>query len=79
MRKAWLTLGAAAVFLSFVSTGIGAEGRGQPAVQLPDGAGKELVSARCASCHGLNLITNSWGNTREGWQSLFISMMTCRG
>lgn len=76
MRKAWLMLGAGAVLLSLVSTGIGAQGRGQPAVQLPDGAGKELVSAKCASCHGLNLITNSWGNTREGWQGLFSSMVS---
>lgn len=75
MRKAMLMLGTGTVFLSVVSTGIGAQGRGQPAVALPDGAGKELVSAKCVSCHGLNLITNSWGNTREGWQSLFGSMM----
>ena len=76
MRKLWLMLGAGSVVLSIVSTGIGAQGRGQPAVALPDGAGKELVSAKCASCHGLNLITNSWGNTREGWQSLFSSMVS---
>jgi virginiamycin B lyase len=76
MRKAWLVLGAGAGFLSFMSHGIGAQGRGQPAVQLPDGAGKDLVSASCTSCHGLNLITNSWGNTRQGWQSLFSSMVS---
>ena len=44
-------------------------------VQLPDGPGKELVSATCAQCHSLNVIPNSWGYTREGWQGLFSSMV----
>ena len=68
-----------AVVLSLASAGIGAQGRGQAAAQLPDGAGRELVAARCGSCHGLNLITNSWGNTREGWRSLFSSMVSLPG
>jgi virginiamycin B lyase len=50
-------------------------GPGQPAVQLPDGPGKEVVQASCTSCHGLNLIANSWGYTRQGWQELFGSMV----
>ena len=76
MRNALFVLGAAAVIVSAVPSRTPAQGGGQPAVQLPDGVGKELVSARCASCHALNLITNSWGNTREGWRSLFSSMVT---
>jgi virginiamycin B lyase len=76
MPKAFLMLGTAAVLLSVVSGGVGAQGRGQGAVQLPDGAGKELVAAKCAGCHGLNLIAASWGNTREGWHSLFGSMVS---
>ena len=48
-------------------------GRGQ--VQLPDGAGKEMVAASCGSCHGPNLVTNSRGYTREGWQTLFSTMV----
>src|SRR5262245_29375264 len=48
--------------------------RGQP-VQLPDGAGKDLVQTTCSKCHALNMITNSWGNTREGWQTLIGSMV----
>jgi virginiamycin B lyase len=51
-----------------------AQGRGQP-VQLPDGAGKELVQATCARCHGLDNISNSSGNTRDGWRELFSSMV----
>jgi virginiamycin B lyase len=49
--------------------------RGGQQVQLPDGPGKELVQANCAKCHGLNLITGSWGNTRQGWHDLFGSMV----
>ena len=44
-------------------------------MQLPEGAGQELVQASCTECHGLNLIANSWGNTREGWADLFNSMV----
>ena len=52
----------------------GAQGR-QQQVSLPDGPGKELVSTTCNKCHGLNFITNSQGNTREGWEHLFSSMV----
>ena len=63
----------AAVFL--YSASAGAQGRGQQAVQLPDGNGKELVQMTCARCHGLNMITGSWGNTKDGWKTLFGSMV----
>ena len=43
--------------------------------QLPDGAGKEAVQATCTKCHGLNMITNYWGDTRQGWETLFGSMV----
>jgi virginiamycin B lyase len=49
--------------------------RGGSPVQLPDGAGRQLVEAACAKCHGLNLITSSWGYTREGWHEAIASMM----
>ena len=48
-------------------------GRGQ--VTLPEGAGKDMVSTNCTKCHALNMITNSRGNTREGWQTLFGTMV----
>ena len=48
--------------------------RGQP-VTLPDGPGLELVQTACTECHRLNLIVNSWGDTKEGWQDLFASMV----
>jgi virginiamycin B lyase len=54
----------------------GAPGGGRgAAVTLPDGAGKELVEKNCATCHGLNLITNSRGHSSEGWQTLFSTMI----
>ena len=37
-----------------------AQGRQGPAVQLPEGPGKELVQATCSRCHGLNFVTDSW-------------------
>jgi virginiamycin B lyase len=51
------------------------QGRGQ-AIQLPDGPGKETVQTTCTGCHALNLIVNSGGYTREGWQELFGTMVT---
>jgi len=62
---------------------VGQEGRGRGAppgpgrgqVQLPEGAGSEAATAACAPCHGLNLITNSWGYTKEGWEDRINTMM----
>ncbi len=47
-----------------------------PRVELPEGAGREQVQARCASCHGLNLIANSWGYTKDGWKDRIATMAT---
>jgi virginiamycin B lyase len=44
------------------------------AVDLPEGEGKALVETHCASCHTLDAITRA-GNTRDGWTSLFTSMV----
>ena len=37
-------------------------------VQLPEGAGKDVVQARCVSCHGLNQITGAAGYDQAGWK-----------
>ena len=50
------------------------QGRGQ-AVSLPDGPGKEAVQTYCTKCHALNLLTSSGGYTREGWETLFSTMV----
>jgi virginiamycin B lyase len=48
-------------------------GRGQ--VQLPEGPGRDQVQTTCGTCHGLNLITGSWGYTKDGWQDRIATMM----
>src|SRR5262245_17562785 len=48
---------------------------GPPPVQLPEGAGREQVQATCARCHGLNLVANSWGYTKDGWQDRIGTMV----
>jgi mono/diheme cytochrome c family protein len=49
-------------------------GRGAP-VQLPDGAGKDVVATTCVRCHGLNQIVNSGGYAADGWRRLIGSMV----
>jgi virginiamycin B lyase len=50
-------------------------GRGQQAAALPDGEGRALVEGSCAACHGVNLITNSAGYTKEKWRELAATMI----
>src|ERR1700694_4073124 len=72
------SLSAAAVFCSvfvFSTAPARTQGRGQP-IQLPEGPGKEIVQTTCNGCHALNLIVNSGGYTRQGWQDLFGTMVT---
>lgn len=72
---ALLTLAAAiVVWLAVLPQAAGVQ-RAQLA-PLPDGPGKDLVERTCARCHGLNLIANSWGYTRDGWHELLASMVT---
>ena len=76
MRKVALSAVTAAAVLGLIlpPPAHGQRGRGEP-VQLPPGAGQELVQTSCTQCHRLNLIANSWGNTREGWKDLAASMV----
>jgi virginiamycin B lyase len=53
----------------------GGRGRGAEPVQLPDGAGKEVVTGTCGACHGLNMITGSPGFTQQGWRDLVGTMV----
>ena len=46
---------------------------------LPEGKGKPLVEALCASCHALQLINNSTGYTREQWRELTGYMVDMSG
>ncbi|MBI2537709.1 MAG: cytochrome C [Gemmatimonadetes bacterium] len=73
MRKGPLLTFVAASLCGAVSAR--AQGPQRQPVQLPEGNGKELVEATCASCHGLNLLANSAGYTREGWELVLSSMV----
>ena len=55
----------------------GAQGRGggRGQVVLPEGDGKEAVTANCARCHGLNMITGTVGFTETGWHDLISTMV----
>lgn len=75
MRKHLLLLAATAAFLGAVLTSPVQSQRGAQPIQLPDGPGKEMVTATCTRCHGLNFITNADGYTRDEWQFLFSSMV----
>ena len=46
---------------------------------LPDGKGKPLVQGICATCHALQLITNSSGYTRDHWKELTGYMIDLSG
>jgi virginiamycin B lyase len=50
-------------------------GRGRGPIELPSGAGQELVQNHCTECHGLNQIVNSPGFNVAEWQSLVASMV----
>jgi virginiamycin B lyase len=67
-------LAAGTFWFALLPTATRGQRGGQP-VQLPEGPGKELVQTTCAKCHGLNLIGNSWGYTREGWHQLIGTMV----
>ena len=59
-----------------LSPGVQAQRGGRGATPLPDGPGRAMVEASCASCHALAMITGSPGYTREGWQSLITTMVS---
>ena len=44
-------------------------------VPLPDGPGKEVVQARCVSCHGVAQITGAAGYDQQGWKHVIDSMI----
>ena len=75
MRKGVIVAPAVAACIWLVVPASAYAQRGQQPVELPDGPGRELVETACAECHRLNLIVNSWGYTREGWQERFASMV----
>src|SRR5215204_202233 len=73
-RRSVLTLLGAAIVLTFAGTQRGQGQRGGQ-VQLPEGPGRDLVQASCASCHGLNQITGAAGYNKEAWAALTSTMI----
>lgn len=73
MRKSALALIVVAAAGFLLWPGSARAQRGQ--VQLPTGPGQAAVQTACSECHGLNMITSSWGATREGWEALVASMV----
>jgi hypothetical protein len=66
------------IVVAALTVSLGAQagrGRGGPTVELPDGPGKEAVTATCGSCHALNSITGSAGYTQGGWRDLIATMV----
>jgi virginiamycin B lyase len=49
-------------------------GRGQ-AIQLPEGAGKDMVQSVCIACHQLNMVTGAAGYDRKGWRDVVTTMV----
>ena len=54
--------------------GQGAQARERAMAQMPEGAGKEIVAAKCGSCHQLTRVTE-YRNDREGWQMIVNQMV----
>src|SRR5262245_8954571 len=76
-KQLTLPLLAVALVGAVLSTSVQGQGRGRgAAVTLPDGPGKDLAQTTCTKCHALNLVVNSGGYTREGWQTLFSTMVS---
>ncbi|MGE3401483.1 MAG: cytochrome C [Vicinamibacterales bacterium] len=48
---------------------------GRGAVTLAEGPGRDAVQTTCSRCHGLNLIANSAGYTKAGWQDRIATMV----
>lgn len=77
-RLSSAVLAAATLSLALV---VGLQGQERPAgggrapVPLPDGPGKEAVTATCGACHGLNMITGAAGYTEAGWRDLVSTMV----
>jgi virginiamycin B lyase len=69
----------ALVLTALLAATASAQAQGQrQTIELPDGSGKPIVQIVCVQCHGLNMIANSGGYTRDGWQQLFSTMVRLR-
>ena len=65
----------AVAVISFIAPSASEAQRGGGAIQLPDGAGKDIVQKRCVTCHPLGQITGAAGYNQAGWRYLIESMV----
>ena len=65
----------AVAVISFIVPSASEAQRGGAPIQLPDGAGKDLVQKRCVACHPLGQIAGSAGYDQAGWKHVIESMM----
>ena len=65
----------AVAVISFIAPNASEAQRGGGAIQLPDGAGKDLVQKRCVTCHPLGQIAGSAGYDQAGWKHVIESMI----
>jgi virginiamycin B lyase len=69
----------AAAALLFVTVLVAARASSQsstPAEELPDGEGKQILQAQCASCHELTEVTKFRGYyNRAQWRDIVITMV----
>jgi len=52
------------------------QGRGQAAIQLPQGAAKAVIEGVCTQCHGLDRIARGTGHTPQEWKTVVDQMVT---
>lgn len=54
--------------------GLFAGHRAQADITLPDGPGRDLVYARCQTCHDLQYVVESEGLPKAAWSDLLVTM-----
>ena len=75
MRSKVFSVLTVAVFVCLVVTVPGEAQRGGQPIQLPEGAGQNIVQGQCTTCHGLNQITRSSGYDQDDWNMLVATMV----
>jgi mono/diheme cytochrome c family protein len=71
-----LRAAAALLFVTVLLTAAASSQSSTPAEELPDGEGKKILQAQCASCHELTEVTKFRGYyNRAQWRDIVITMV----
>jgi mono/diheme cytochrome c family protein len=71
-----LRAAAALLFATVLLTAPASSQSSTPAEELPDGEGKKILQAQCASCHELTEVTKFRGYyNRAQWRDIVITMV----